>query len=231
MVIWFWLVYKNVESLSFTGNRIPSISSDFHWNVSIAIGRHSWKINDSYLFRYIVAILEGHVVPNVPYISDAATYSPESCIFGQLINIGAVLLGVTIYVRFRQIKELLADQVDLAVVFTKNNKVSMWIGFLSCLGISIVGNFQETNVRIVHYVGAMFCFGCGTIYFWMQATLSYALIPELGSRMKAHIRLGMAVVCTILFIVLSVTGIISHILFRGDNPRKWWVKNKIILTN
>lgn len=168
-----------------------------------------------------MAILEGHVVPNVPYISDAATYSPESCIFGQLINIGAVLLGLTIYIRFRQIKEILQIQNDLGDHLSKNNKISMWVGFVSCLGISIVGNFQETNVRIVHYVGALCCFGCGTGYFWMQAMLSYALQPDIGSKMKAHIRLGMAVVCTILFIVLSVTGVISHILFKGENPRKW----------
>lgn len=174
-----------------------------------------------FLCRYIVAILEGHVVPNVPYISDAATYSPESCIFGQLINMGAVLLGLTIYIRFRQVKEILLMQPDLGDHLMKQNKISMWIGFVSCLGISIVGNFQETNVRIVHYVGALNCFGCGTIYFWMQAMLSYALQPTVGSKLKAHIRLGMAVVCTILFVVLSVTGIISHILFKGENPRKW----------
>lgn len=35
--------------------------------------------------------MQGHVVPTVPYISDAATYSPESCVFGQMINIGSVL--------------------------------------------------------------------------------------------------------------------------------------------
>lgn len=161
-------------------------------------------------------------MPNVPYISDAATYSPESCIFGQLINIGALLLGLTIYIRFRQIKEILYVQdYDLVGHLFRQNTISMWIGFISCLGISIVGNFQETNVRIVHYVGALCCFGCGTVYFWMQAMLSYALQPTLGSKMKAHIRLGMAVVCTILFIVLSVTGVISHILFKGENPRKW----------
>lgn len=44
-----------------------------------------------FTYRYIAAILEGHVVPAVPYISDAATYSPESCVFGQLINLGSVL--------------------------------------------------------------------------------------------------------------------------------------------
>lgn len=36
-------------------------------------------------------MLLGHVEPDFPYISDAATYSPESCVFGQLMNGGTVL--------------------------------------------------------------------------------------------------------------------------------------------
>lgn len=42
-------------------------------------------------YRYIAAVIQGHVVPTIPYISDAATYSPESCVFAQFINIGCVL--------------------------------------------------------------------------------------------------------------------------------------------
>jgi hypothetical protein len=42
-------------------------------------------------YSYIASIVQNHVGPDVPYISDAATYSPESCIFGQLINTGCVL--------------------------------------------------------------------------------------------------------------------------------------------
>jgi len=42
-----------------------------------------------------------------------------------------------------------------------------------------------------------------------------------GTRINAHLRLGMSVVCTILFILLAVTGVMSHILFKGQNPRKW----------
>jgi len=53
--------------------------------------RLDWLLLPFSLRRYIFAVLEGHVVPTVPYISDAATYSPESCVFGQLINIGSVL--------------------------------------------------------------------------------------------------------------------------------------------
>lgn len=40
--------------------------------------------------------MQGHVEPEFPYISDDATYSPESCVFGQLINMGSVLCKYSI---------------------------------------------------------------------------------------------------------------------------------------
>ena len=33
---------------------------------------------------------------------------------------------------------------------------------------SMVGNFQETTVSSVHFIGASLCFGLGTIYIWIQ---------------------------------------------------------------
>lgn len=176
----------------------------------------------TFICTYIAAILQGHVVPDIPYISDAATYSPESCVFGQLINIGSVLLGIVIYIRYRQIIRLMHHHLDLVDTTQKLNYVGLWIGLVSCFGISIVANFQETNVRIVHFVGAFTCFGLGTVYFWIQALISYNIQGYLGSLTVAHIRLGLSVFCTIFFIIVAVTGVISHILFNGDNPRKWY---------
>ncbi|XP_073827381.1 DNA damage-regulated autophagy modulator protein 1 [Musca autumnalis] len=176
----------------------------------------------TFLGTYIAAVLQGHVVPTVPYISDAATYSPESCVFGQMINIGSVLLGITIYIRYRQILQLFEHHPDLGTNLLRYNRLAVWFGFASCLGISIVGNFQETNVRILHLIGAFCCFGFGTLYFWMQALISYMVYPIAGTKPNAHLRLGMSVCCTILFILLAVTGIMSHILFKGSNPRKWY---------
>ncbi|XP_075153546.1 DNA damage-regulated autophagy modulator protein 1 [Haematobia irritans] len=176
----------------------------------------------TFLATYIAAVLQGHVVPTIPYISDAATYSPESCVFGQMINIGSVLLGITIYIRYRQILQLYEHHPDLGTNMLRYNRIAVWFGLASCLGISVVGNFQETNVRVVHFIGAFFCFGFGTLYFWMQALISYMVYPIAGTKMKAHLRLGMSVCCTILFILLAVTGILSHIFFKGQNPRKWY---------
>jgi hypothetical protein len=45
------------------------------------------------------------------------------------------------------------------------NKVTLAFGLVSCIGLDIVANFQESNVMVVHMVGAFLCFGAGTIYF------------------------------------------------------------------
>lgn len=175
----------------------------------------------TFICTYIAAILEGHVVPNIPYISDAATYSPESCVFGQFINIGCVLLGIVVYIRYRQIQQLIYHHPTLMETSAKMNRIALWLGIASCLGCSIVANFQETNVRIVHYIGALHCFGFGTAYFWLQAQLTYNVHPYVGSLRLAHVRLGLALLCTVFFMVVAVTGVISHIQFNGKNPRKW----------
>lgn len=80
-------------------------------------------------------------------------------------------VGIVIYIRYQQIKLLVSDHIDLieSQIATKSGIICLWIGIGSCLGISIVANFQETNVRIIHFIGAFICFACGTIYFWIQA--------------------------------------------------------------
>ncbi|XP_069696578.1 DNA damage-regulated autophagy modulator protein 2-like isoform X2 [Periplaneta americana] len=175
----------------------------------------------TFLGTYIAAVLLGHVEPDFPYISDAATHSPESCVFGQLMNGGTVLLVLVIYIRYRQIDEYYRNYT-LSSSIVKHNKIAMWIGFVSCFGLSLVANFQETNVIIVHLTGAFLCFGLGTVYIWLQAICSYYLHPLANSIAMAHIRVALAMICTIFFILLSITGVISHLQFHGKDPRKWY---------
>lgn len=47
--------------------------------------------NFLFFFRYIIAVCNDHVEAAFPYISDTGSLSPESCIFGELINLGCVL--------------------------------------------------------------------------------------------------------------------------------------------
>ena len=110
---------------------------------------------------------------------------------------------MTIYTRYRQVLK------DLIGVL---NKKSLYVGLASCYGISIVANFQETNVQIMHYVGAFNCFGMGTVYFWMQSIISHRLEPYITLK-KALYRTIFSGFCSIFFVIVAVCVIISHILF------------------
>lgn len=51
------------------------------------------------------------------------------------------------------------------------NYWALILGLTTTLGVSIVANFQETSVIVVHMIGAFLCFGGGTAYFWTQVII------------------------------------------------------------
>lgn len=74
---------------------------------------------------------------------------------------------LTVYLRYRQIAELYRSHSARSNV-NRANKASVIVGFISAAGMSLVANFQETNVISVHLVGALLAFGGATIYLWLQ---------------------------------------------------------------
>lgn len=130
-------------------------------------------------------------------------------------------VALTIYTRYRQIYHVTEHHEVLKDLIGRLNKKALYIGLASCYGISIVANFQETNVRIMHYVGAFTAFGMGTLYFGLQSVISYRLEPFITLK-KAVFRMVLSVFCCIFFVIVAVCGIISHILFEGTDPRHWY---------
>ncbi|XP_043279319.1 DNA damage-regulated autophagy modulator protein 2-like [Venturia canescens] len=170
---------------------------------------------------YSIAVGLGHTEAGFPYISDTTTYAPESCIFAQFMNIAAALMSFFVYVRYEQVKECIVE-------FRGNDSLQKWnraglvFGLLTNLGLSIVANFQETSVLVVHMIGAFMCFGAGTIYFWSQAVCSYYLQPHGCSILVARARIIMAIFMTICFIVTIVCGTLSFRLYKGKQVQKWY---------
>lgn len=172
----------------------------------------------TFMSTSFAAIWQGHTF--VPYISDGATNSPESCFFGQFVNMGAVLLGIVVYIRYRQIEELMYDYADLIKTTAKLNKVAMWYGFAACLGLSMVANFQLTNVPSLHYFGALSCFGSASIYIWFQGHITYHARAYTGSLQMAYFRFGLAFLCTYFFFVAILTNCESMRVIFGEKPPK-----------
>ncbi|XP_060522623.1 DNA damage-regulated autophagy modulator protein 2-like [Cylas formicarius] len=168
---------------------------------------------------YLSAIYTDHVNYTLPYISDTGTYPPESCIFGQLLNIISVLVGFVMYIKFRQVKEIfekhhIDEQLNI-------NEIGLFVGILAAFGISVVANFQETNVFVVHWIGAILTFGCGSVYCSLQTLLYIKISPVIGQRKLTLFRIILSLVSFVTFLVFTITGFMAYAEFKGDDVTKW----------
>ncbi|CAG2217616.1 DNA damage-regulated autophagy modulator protein 2-like isoform X1 [Mytilus edulis] len=163
----------------------------------------------TFTITYILAVTSGHVEPAFPYISDTGTKPPESCVFGQMLNIGAVLAFIIFYIRYRQIRTHYEGAGRTKLL--KYNTVTFVMGITAALGISLVGNFQETNVIVIHLIGALLAFVVGSIYCWIQTGMSFKM-PDLpgNSVIVCRIRTVISVLTFIFIIMLFIFPTLSN---------------------
>ncbi|KAL1769138.1 transmembrane protein 150B [Sigmodon hispidus] len=133
-----------------------------------------------------------------PFISKCGSYAPQSCLFSQVLNVGAALAVWICIVRYHQLRDW--------GVKTWQNQLILWSGLLSALGTSIVGNFQENNQKPIHLLGAFLAFILGNLYFWLQFFLSWWTkgLPQPGPPWIRPVRLCICTVSTILIVAMII---------------------------
>lgn len=176
----------------------------------------------TFILTYLISILLGHVEVDFPYISDTGTYAPESCIFSQMLNMCAVLMAATVYVRYKQVEQHYRDylsQESPRVLWL--NRIALWLGWLSSFGVSVVANFQETEVLYVHLCGAFLAVGVGTAYTWVNTIMSFRMQPLVNTLTIARLRLFLSVLATVAFFSTAITAPMSIHRFHGKDRTKW----------
>uniref|UniRef100_A0AC34FCT9 DNA damage-regulated autophagy modulator protein 2 n=1 Tax=Panagrolaimus sp. ES5 TaxID=591445 RepID=A0AC34FCT9_9BILA len=164
------------------------------------------KTNITNNSRYTIAVSLNHVTAIWPYISDSGTLPPESCIFGQLLNVAALFLAATVYLRHRQIVEFYWHHHQQPGKWRSISCGLLFLGYTSAFGVSMVANFQESNVIYVHYTGALLAFGCGLIYAWAQTVFSYLMNPKLAKPVVSHCRLVLCIISSMFFCSMIIFG-------------------------
>lgn len=76
--------------------------------------------------------------------SDSGAFPPESCVFGQLLNLSALFLAITVYLRHRQIVEFYWHRFKQVGRWRGVSCFLLWVGYASAFGISMVANFQAS---------------------------------------------------------------------------------------
>ncbi|XP_006821720.1 DNA damage-regulated autophagy modulator protein 2-like isoform X1 [Saccoglossus kowalevskii] len=172
----------------------------------------------TFTISYSISVSLGHVPAEFPYISDTGTYVPESCIFGQLLNIAAALAFATMYVRYKNVIEYNHNEDSRVLLW---NKIGLVMGSLAALGMSMVANFQESNVLVMHMVGANMCFGIGILYCYVHSWISYKMMPFHASHHEYMARIICSVVGSVSFIFTSIFAAVAQSKWEGEKPTKW----------
>ncbi|CAN7998680.1 unnamed protein product [Ixodes hexagonus] len=176
----------------------------------------------TFILTYLISIALGHVEADFPYISDTGTYAPESCVFSQLLNLCAVLMAGTVYVRYKEVEQYYRDHLSQeSPKVLRLNRVGLWLGWMASFGVSIVANFQETEVLYVHLCGAFLAVGVGTAYTWVHTRMSFHMQPLVNTLFVARLRLFLSILATAAFISTAVTAPMSFSKFHGKDRTKW----------
>jgi len=158
----------------------------------------------------------------LPYISDTGTHVPESSIFAQMLNFCAFLVGLTIYVRYKQIEQYYRDNLspESTKIFCRN-RIALICGLTSAIGLSMVANFRELELFKIHMVGATMAFGFGTVYCWLQTIMSFKMHPLVNTQLMAGFRLFLTILMTGTFATSCICGPLAMKYFHGKDPTNW----------
>lgn len=172
----------------------------------------------SFIFAYITAVVLRHVDPLVPYISDTGTMAPERCVFGIMLDVSAFLGMATVYVRYKQVEALTADD---ELKLKRLNRFGLLLGWISSFGMCVVANFQKTTLFSMHLVGAVLTFGVGALYIFVQTLVSWYMQPHVHSKTTFQVRLGIGVWTLGSIVSMFVSSVIMYSILRGvDVPHK-----------
>ncbi|KAM8723103.1 modulator of macroautophagy TMEM150B isoform 3-T5 [Acanthopagrus schlegelii] len=101
-----------------------------------------------------------------------------------------------VVIRFQQVKDF-GDH-------GKANVASIVLGFISSVGISVLGNFQPSVVQSLHLLGTFLAFFLGLAYFWVQLYLTYRAQPAKDRCYAGPVRAICCILCTVSIILMAV---------------------------
>ncbi|XP_054709630.1 DNA damage-regulated autophagy modulator protein 1-like [Uloborus diversus] len=165
----------------------------------------------------IIAIVNGHVSPYVPYISEGGGYFPEAGIFTLFIVIASFLCLCATSMRYFVVEDKSNKKGNDLDVFI--NKISLTLGIISNVSIVILASFPTTAISQMHNTAAGITCVCIVLYMIFQAWISLRLRE---TTTVSRMRLVIAILSVIFLILLGVFGVIASSLWTA----KYWSGDK-----
>ncbi|CAH8470641.1 unnamed protein product [Schistosoma bovis] len=163
------------------------------------------------LTTYLISIHRGHVNAELPFISSTGAYPPESCIFGEGLNLAAFISLICSFfwylIALERTKFMGIHQPKCVLNFM------LLLSLVASIGLTLVGNFQQVNVELIHDIGAGMAFFGTTIYIILCALVSKRYLGTHWCIWAFRLLLGIMAGITSSF--FSICHTVSRINFNG----------------
>ncbi|CAH8454997.1 DNA damage-regulated autophagy modulator protein 1, variant 5 [Schistosoma haematobium] len=161
--------------------------------------------------KYLISIHRGHVNAELPFISSTGAYPPESCIFGEGLNLAAFISLICSFfwylIALERTKFMGIHQPKCVLNFM------LLLSLVASIGLTLVGNFQQVNVELIHDIGAGMSFFGTTIYIILCALVSKRYLGTHWCIWAFRLLLGIMAGITSSF--FSICHTVSRINFNG----------------
>uniref|UniRef100_A0AC35TJ90 DNA damage-regulated autophagy modulator protein 2 n=1 Tax=Rhabditophanes sp. KR3021 TaxID=114890 RepID=A0AC35TJ90_9BILA len=173
---------------------------------------HFVFLTTSFVSGYIIIVAKNLTDPFLPFISDGGAFLPQSAIFGQLLNIASALLVLVVLAKFKQIKSFLM-YANSRAVWNYLNFISMLLGLITAMGMSLIANFQEYSLPVTHLIGALFTIIGGFIYILINLAFYIKFRTRLNSPCLMIFRIVLAAIHGI-FLIVHIVSLTTMIFVR-----------------
>uniref|UniRef100_A0A095A6P6 DNA damage-regulated autophagy modulator protein 1 n=1 Tax=Schistosoma haematobium TaxID=6185 RepID=A0A095A6P6_SCHHA len=117
-----------------------------------------------------VALLLALIMSFTVLTTSTGAYPPESCIFGEGLNLAAFISLICSFfwylIALERTKFMGIHQPKCVLNFM------LLLSLVASIGLTLVGNFQQVNVELIHDIGAGMAFFGTTIYIILCALVS-----------------------------------------------------------
>ncbi|XP_075586302.1 DNA damage-regulated autophagy modulator protein 2 [Dermatophagoides farinae] len=161
------------------------------------------------IIPYIMSIHYGNVDPLLPYVSDTGGLSPGSMVFSQIIDFIAILIFITCWIRYKQIKfylnnNFIGKNLDYLNRLHRMNRHSFWLMIISGIGAIGVGNIRTTEFYPLHVVNALTVFISACIYACYSTHLARILYREYGIESQPITMMFCAIITSISMVMVLI---------------------------
>ena len=132
-----------------------------------------------------------------------------------MLNMSAALFGFVVYIRYLQVKEY---QVSFNMPqFRIFNNICLITGVLAAFGMSIVANFQETNVLTMHLIGAFVAFISPIFYMISDIYMAFKSSGVIVPKWMPFARVVVCIIYSSSFILTTLFSQLAYNEFDADD--------------